>query len=54
MDNYDTSEDEKDDIKEGFEDRETLKPGKQALGISIEYVRDWTTRDAFREFFQNW
>ena len=36
------------------EDRDTLKGGKQALGIARNYVPSWTSRDAFREFYQNW
>ena len=31
-----------------------LCAGRQALGLTRNYVPDWTTRDAFREFVQNW
>ena len=31
-----------------------LRAGRQALGLTRNYVPDWTTRDAFREFVQNW
>ncbi len=31
-----------------------LSAGRQALGLTRNYVPDWTTRDAFREFIQNW
>ncbi|KAF8853690.1 hypothetical protein BDZ45DRAFT_806466 [Acephala macrosclerotiorum] len=36
------------------EDRDVLKKGRQALGLTRKYVPTWTARDAFREFFQNW
>jgi hypothetical protein len=31
-----------------------LCSGRQSLGLTRNYVPDWTTRDAFREFVQNW
>jgi hypothetical protein len=31
-----------------------LCAGRQSLGLTRNYVPDWTTRDAFREFVQNW
>lgn len=37
-----------------YEDRESLRRSRQALGISVDYVPTWTLRDGFREFFQNW
>jgi hypothetical protein len=37
-----------------YEDRDTLRRTKQALGLTRNYVPSWTSRDAFREFFQNW
>lgn len=36
------------------DDREMLKKCSQSLGLSKDYVPDWTSRDAFREFVQNW
>jgi hypothetical protein len=36
------------------EDRDVLKKGRQPIGLSRNYVRDWNARDAFREFYQNW
>ncbi|KAH7305638.1 hypothetical protein BKA65DRAFT_560112 [Rhexocercosporidium sp. MPI-PUGE-AT-0058] len=39
---------------ESYEDRDTIKNGRQALGLTRNYVPSWTSRDAFREFFQNW
>jgi hypothetical protein len=36
------------------EDRNVLKKSRQALGLSRDYVPDWDSRDAFREFYQNW
>jgi hypothetical protein len=37
-----------------YEDRESLRRSRQALGISMGYVPAWTPRDGFREFYQNW
>jgi hypothetical protein len=50
------SEDDSYSIDEFVEcgDRETLRPSRQPLGISVAYVPTWTPRDGFREFFQNW
>jgi len=31
-----------------------LRAGRQSLGLTQNYVPDWTARDAFREFVQNW
>jgi len=39
---------------EPTEDRDTLKRGRQSLGLSRNYVPKWDARDEFREFFQNW
>jgi hypothetical protein len=36
------------------EDRNVLKKSRQALGLSRDYVPAWDSRDAFREFYQNW
>ncbi|KAE8447267.1 hypothetical protein EG329_010961 [Mollisiaceae sp. DMI_Dod_QoI] len=36
------------------EDRNMLSKGKQAVGLARDYVPGWTSRDGFREFFQNW
>lgn len=36
------------------EDRNVLKKSRQALGLSRDYVPTWDSRDAFREFYQNW
>lgn len=36
------------------EDRNVLKKSRQALGLSRDYVPEWDSRDAFREFYQNW
>jgi len=37
-----------------YEDRNVLKKSRQALGLSTDYVPTWDSRDAFREFHQNW
>jgi hypothetical protein len=42
------------DYDDEYEDREALTRCRQALGLSIKYVETWKSRDAFREFFQNW
>ena len=42
------------DWDEEYDDRDALARCRQALGLSINYVRTWKPRDAFREFFQNW
>ncbi|KAN0098386.1 hypothetical protein V8E51_014049 [Hyaloscypha variabilis] len=39
---------------EPVEDRDALKKGRQSLGLSRDYVPGWDSRDAFREYFQNW
>lgn len=39
---------------EDYEDRDTLRRSKQALGLTRSYVPSWTSRDALREFYQNW
>jgi len=39
---------------EPVEDRDALKKGRQSLGLSRDYVLGWDSRDAFREYFQNW
>jgi len=31
-----------------------LRPCIRSLGMTKEYPRNWDTRDAFREFYQNW
>lgn len=36
------------------DDRDTLKAGVQALGISKYYIAHWGKTEAFREFYQNW
>jgi hypothetical protein len=36
------------------EDRDVLKKGRQPIGLSRNYVPGWDSRDAFREFYQNW
>jgi hypothetical protein len=36
------------------EDRNVLKKSRQGLGLSRNYVPTWDSRDAFREFYQNW
>ncbi|KAH9217392.1 hypothetical protein DL95DRAFT_493667 [Leptodontidium sp. 2 PMI_412] len=54
---FEESSDSEADIEasnEGYEDRDTIKRSKQALGLTRNYVPSWTSRDAFREFFQNW
>ncbi|KAF4630320.1 hypothetical protein G7Y89_g7816 [Cudoniella acicularis] len=48
------SNDDADLTKSMSEDRDELKKTTQSLGLSRDYVPDWTARDAFREFFQNW
>lgn len=35
-------------------DQEKPKKLTRSLNISKNYVRGWDTRDAFREFYQNW
>ncbi|KAH8589310.1 hypothetical protein B0O99DRAFT_676727 [Bisporella sp. PMI_857] len=35
------------------EERDILTPSRQSLGLSRNYVEGWSTRDAFREFYQN-
>ncbi|KAJ5046834.1 uncharacterized protein L3040_004059 [Drepanopeziza brunnea f. sp. 'multigermtubi'] len=53
---YDDSEAEPefDTRNEAYEDRDTIKKSRQALGLTRNYVPTWTGRDAFRELFQNW
>jgi len=36
------------------DEREVLKKGSQSLGLSRDHVPQWNSRDAFREFIQNW
>ena len=35
------------------DNRDALAQCRQALGLSINYMRTWKPRDAFREFYQN-
>ena len=47
------------DIKEEIEtqeleDGDNIKPCRLPLGLDINYCRDWSTYDAFREFYQDW
>lgn len=54
MEDYSDVESDEEPQVEDLEDRETLKRTKQPLGLSRNYVPEWTAHDAFREFFQNW
>lgn len=54
MDLYSESEHEEKLQIDDDDDRETLAPGRQCLGITRKYVPAWQAIDAFREFYQNW
>jgi hypothetical protein len=42
------------DFPDGDRELGILKAGRQALGLTRNYVPDWQTRDGFRELYQNW
>lgn len=42
-----------DDGGDDSDDR-ILRPGLYALGLNKHYVPTWKSKDAFREFYQNW
>ena len=47
--------DSKDDSESlELEEGDSLAPCRIPLGLTVNYCQDWTTRDAFREFYQNW
>jgi hypothetical protein len=48
------NEDSEDIVSDVGEDHNSLRPGRKSLGLARDYVPDWTSRDAFREFCQNW
>jgi hypothetical protein len=48
------NEDSEDIISDVGEDYNSLRPGRKSLGLARDYVPDWTSREAFREFCQNW
>ncbi|RDL32005.1 uncharacterized protein BP5553_09407 [Venustampulla echinocandica] len=50
------SESEDDDVTTGLadEDRETLRPTRQPVGLVRGYAPGWKSHDAFREYYQNW
>jgi hypothetical protein len=48
------SEGDVDIVSEDDDDQNVLRTGRRSLGLSRYYVPEWTGRDAFREFFQNW
>jgi hypothetical protein len=55
MDFYESDSEGADEIIYNvIENLDTLTPSRQSLGLARNYVPDWTSRDAFRDFFQNW
>jgi hypothetical protein len=55
MDNKTVPEQTDDDrISELSIEDKSHKAAIQPLGLTCSYARDWKTRDAFRELYQNW
>jgi hypothetical protein len=53
--NDDSDDEEIEYEDQGFyEDRDTLSRGRQALGLSVNYVPSWKPPHAVREIYQNW
>lgn len=52
----DSSESEHSDAFDAQEDdeRDVLRPARQALGLSRKYVPDWKQIHAIRELYQKW
>ena len=39
---------------DGESDEDTLQKHKHKFTLDSEYTPEWTRKDAFREFYQNW